>query len=99
VIDRVGAKAAQSADTALTRPDGCNVREHTVKKVRGSEEGINAELRALTQQTRRLREELQEMIRPPTRDRVRGFVHQRRWPKPPPSPPHSERHRRDPNKS
>jgi hypothetical protein len=53
-----------------------------VKKVR-SEEGINAELRELTQQTRRLRQELQEMIRPPTRDHARAFVHERRWPKPP----------------
>jgi hypothetical protein len=53
-----------------------------VKKVR-SEEGINAELRELTQQTRQLRQELQEMIRPPTRDRAGAFIHERRWPKPP----------------
>jgi len=61
---------------------GCSVRGHTVKKVR-SEEGINAELRQLTQQTRRLREELQEMIRPASRDHVRAFAHPR-WRRPPP---------------
>lgn len=73
------------------------MREHTVKKVRGSEEGINAELRELTEQTRRLRKELQEMIRPPTRDRARAWVHQRAWPKPAPTLSPGERRKRDKN--
>jgi hypothetical protein len=52
-----------------------------LKKVRASEAGLNAELRALTEQTRKLREELREMISPPAREHARGFMHARAWPK------------------
>jgi hypothetical protein len=58
------------------------VCEHTVKKVLRSEEGINAELRQLTLQTRRLREELQNMIHPGARDRVRVLARHRMARKP-----------------
>src|SRR3954447_15284107 len=90
----IGAKTAHIARAAVLPRNSCSVRGHTVKKVR-SEEGLNAELRQLTQQTRQLREELQEMIRPPTRDRVRGLV-QPGWPKPPPESA-SERRKRTRN--
>jgi hypothetical protein len=48
---------------------------------RASEEAIKADLRELTERTRKLRNELSEMIGRPAPSPARRFLHQQSWPK------------------
>jgi hypothetical protein len=47
---------------------------------RASEEAIKADLRELTERTRKLRKELTEMIGRPVPSPARRFLHQQSWP-------------------
>ncbi len=64
-------------------------------KSRGSSEAdINSRLRELTEETRRLREELKDMLRPPRPSPTRAFIHQQSWPKESPAIAADRRRRR-----
>ena len=46
-----------------------------------SEEDIKAQLRELTERTRKLRHDLDEMVRPSEPNPARAFIHRQVWPK------------------
>jgi hypothetical protein len=48
-----------------------------------NEDEIKAELRTLTKELRRLREELRGMVTPPKPGPSRAFLHRQSWPAPP----------------
>ena len=47
-----------------------------------NEDDIKAELRVLTDELRRLREELRGMVAPPKPNPTRAFLHRQSWPAP-----------------
>ena len=47
-----------------------------------NEDDIKAELRVLTDELRRLREELRGMVAPPKPNPTRAFLHRQSWPSP-----------------
>ena len=47
-----------------------------------NEDDIKAELRVLTDELRRLREELRGMVAPPKPNPTRAFLHRQSWPPP-----------------
>jgi hypothetical protein len=49
-----------------------------------NEDDIKADLRSLTAELRRLREELRGMVTPPKPDPSRAFLHRQSWPSRPP---------------
>jgi len=51
-----------------------------------SEEQIKAQLRQLTEETRKLRRDLDEMVKPAPQSPSRAFIHKQSWPKPAPAP-------------
>jgi len=53
-----------------------------------NEDDIKAELRVLTDELRRLREELRGMVAPPKPNPTRAFLHRQAWP--PPREGHNE---------
>jgi hypothetical protein len=63
-----------------------------------SEEQIKAQLRDLTERTRRLRQELDALVRPAASSPTRGFIQRQSWPKAQPPEVAGERRRR-PRKS
>lgn len=50
-----------------------------------NEDDIKAELRTLTSQVRKLREELRNMVEPPKPNPSRAFLHRQSWPATPPT--------------
>ena len=46
-----------------------------------SEEQIKADLRELTNKTRKLREDLDALVRPASPNPARAFIHRQAWPK------------------
>ena len=50
-----------------------------------NEDDIKADLRTLTAELRRLREELRGMVTPPKQNPSRAFLHRQSWPATPPS--------------
>jgi hypothetical protein len=50
-----------------------------------NEDDIKAELRTLTSQVRKLREELRNMVEPPKPNPSRAFLHRQSWPTTPPT--------------
>jgi hypothetical protein len=59
---------------------GLAVYKLTVKDWEGEEE-IKAQLRELTSRTRKLREDLNALVRPPVPSPTRAFIHRQSWPK------------------
>jgi hypothetical protein len=56
-----------------------------------SEDEIKAQLRELTERTRKLRHDLDGMVRPAAEPNpARAFIHRQGWPKNPPKPPAQE---------
>jgi hypothetical protein len=51
------------------------------------EEQIKAQLRELTDRTRKLRQDLDELVRPPDPSPTRAFIHRHSWPKLPAAQP------------
>ena len=49
------------------------------------ENEIKAQLRALTEETRKLRRDLDALVRPPATNPTRAFIHRQSWPKTPPT--------------
>jgi hypothetical protein len=52
-----------------------------------SEDEIKAQLRELTERTRKLRHDLDEMVRPAEPNPTRAFIHRQVWPKNPAAAP------------
>jgi hypothetical protein len=63
-------------------------------KERPNEEQIRTRLRELTEQSRRVREELAEMLRGRETPPSRRFLHQQSWPKAPAAAPDRTRRRK-----
>ena len=63
-------------------------------KTPASEADINSRLRELTEETRRLREELKDMLRSPQPSPTRAFIHQQTWPRDKPAVVADRRQRR-----
>lgn len=61
---------------------GCG--QTTVKDWEGEEE-IKAQLRELTKKTRKLRQDLDALVRPSEPTPSRAFIHRQSWPKAPPT--------------
>jgi hypothetical protein len=61
-----------------------------------SEEELKARLRELTEETRKLRRDLDEMVRPNPESPSRAHIHRQAWPKekPPPAVVNDRRQRR-----
>jgi hypothetical protein len=51
-----------------------------------SEEQIKAQLRRLTEETRKLRRDLDAMVKPGPQSPSRAFIHKQTWPKEAPAP-------------
>jgi hypothetical protein len=65
----------------------CLASVHNTVKDWHSEEEIKAQLRELTERTRKLRHDLDEMVRPGEPNPARAFIHRQMWPKAQPLPP------------
>ena len=78
----------------------CHAGVHNTVKDWHSEDEIKAQLRELTEKTRRLRHDLDEMVRPAEPNPARAFIHRQVWPKsqaPTPPPVAAERKRKPRN--
>jgi hypothetical protein len=65
-----------------------------------NEDDIKAELRAMTDELRRLREGLRDMVSPPPKQNPsRAFLHRQSWPGPAEVPPASAPDRKGPPKA
>lgn len=54
-----------------------SVRQRTDVAKKNQDQDIRSRLRQLTEQTRRTRRELEDLIKRPSGDRLRGFMHDR----------------------
>ena len=64
-----------------------------------SEDEIKAELRELTSELRKVRQELRGMVEPaPKTNSTRAFLHRQSWPAPSPAPRTRDRRKREPRK-
>jgi hypothetical protein len=78
VIDAYTSLRGRVCPTGIRR-----VYRKTVKDWEGEEE-IKAQLRELTDRTRKLREDLTALVRPATAKPTRAFIHRQAWPATPP---------------
>jgi hypothetical protein len=63
-------------------------------KAPASEADINSRLRELAEESRKLRQELTDMLQPPHPSPTRAFIHQQTWPKDRPAVVADRRRRR-----